>query len=79
MKKLSIVSENCLLEKNSYGVKFDGEEIDKLIQKNLPSDLQNYRDYPVKVEINIEFLGSEGLQINTNGYEVAEEESEVEE
>lgn len=78
MKLLSIKSDNCLLSKNSYNIKLDSAEIGDLVKKSLPTELEDYKDYPVKVVISIEFLGQEGINVSTEGYEVKEETEESE-
>lgn len=82
MKALVIKSDNCLLSKNSYGVTINDKDISKLVLENLPEGLKDYKDYPVKVSLQIEFPVEDGLSIVTEGYEVNKEEnkeSEVEE
>lgn len=76
MKSLSIKSDDCVLSKNSYDVKINDTGINNLVKNNLPEGLEDYRDYPVKVEIHIEFLGGEELKIETQGYETKKEENE---
>lgn len=76
MKSLSIKSDNCTLSKSDYSVTIDGTEIADLIKKNLPEDLKNYKDYLVRVNIQIEFLELKELRISTEGYEVKKGESE---
>lgn len=77
MKKLNIKSENCLLEVNDYGASINNEDLGKLVKNNLPK-LKNYKDYPVKLNLSIEFLGDEGLEITPTGYEVPKEVKEDE-
>ncbi len=75
--KLSIKSDVCLLCKNYTGIKLNGTTIGDLIEKHLPQ-LETGKSYPVKVNIQIEFLGEEGLIFTAEGYEIKEEESEEE-
>lgn len=79
MKSLLIKSENCLLSKNSYDINLNGKEIGELVKENLPAELEDYKNYPIKVTINIEFLGQEGINVVATGYEVKKEEDESEE
>jgi hypothetical protein len=57
--------------------------IGNLIVENLPEGLQDYKDYPVKLSLQIEFFGEDDLSVTTEGYEVVKKEenneSEVEE
>lgn len=79
MKSLLIKSENCELSKSSYGaISLDGERISDIILKNLPADLEDYRNYPVRIQISIDFLGQEGINTETVGYELAKEVLEEE-
>lgn len=79
MKKLSIVSENCLLSRSNYGVEIDEHRIDKIIAENLPKGLKEYANYPVAIKIEIDFLGESGLKVSSEGYEIENEESEEKE
>lgn len=76
MKSLSIKSENCVLSKNSYSVDINGKTVSELVLNNLPADLKDYKDYPVKIQISIEFLGQEGINVETDGYKLEEEVEE---
>lgn len=75
MKKLDIKSDNCLLEVNDYSLKVNNKELEELVKNNLPK-LKNYKEYPVRLNLSIEFLGDEELQITPTGYEQVKEESE---
>lgn len=77
MKKLNIKSENCLLEVNDYGASINNEDLGKLVKNNLPK-LKNYKDYPVRLNLSIEFLGDEKLEITPTGYELPEEDEQNE-
>lgn len=83
MKSLVIKSDNCLLSKSSYGVTINNKDLGNLVLENLPEGLKGYKDYPVKVSLQIEFPVEDDLSIVTEGYEVVKkeenEESEVEE
>jgi hypothetical protein len=84
MKSLTIKSNNCLLNKKTYGgVSINDMSIGNLIVENLPEGLQDYKDYPVKLSLQIEFFGEDDLSVTTEGYEVVKKEenneSEVEE
>ncbi len=83
MKSLTIKSNNCLLSKKTYGgVHINDTSIGDLIEKNLPEGLEDYKDYPVKLSLQIEFFREDDLSVTTEGYEVEKEEvkeSEVEE
>lgn len=77
MKSLNINSESCLLRKNSInGAYINGAPIDELIGENLPEGMKEYEDYPVKINIQIEFLGEKDLNISTTGYEVEANKTE---
>lgn len=78
--KLKIQSANCMVSKNSVGdIDINNESIDKLITSNLP-EIENYKNYVAKVNIEIELLGQEELSITTEGYKVEDKkESEDEE
>lgn len=78
MKKLNIKSENCLLEVNDYGASINNEDLGKLVKNNLPK-LQNYKEYPAKLNLSIEFLGDGVLEVNTEGYEALNNTQEVKE
>lgn len=78
MKKLSIKSENCSLEVNDYGASINNVDLGKLVKNNLPK-LKNYKDYPAKLSLSIEFLGDGELEVNMEGYEVPNNTEEVEE
>lgn len=75
MKKLNIKSESCLLEVNDYGASINNIDLGKLVRNNLP-ELKNYKDYPVKLDLSIEFLGDEELEITPTGYELPKEVKE---
>ncbi|MFU0784536.1 hypothetical protein [Clostridium sp.] len=75
MKKLNIKSGNCTLEKDGYGVGINGVSLEKLVNNNLP-ELKNYKSYPIKLDLSIEFLGDDNLKIETEGYELSEEKTE---
>ncbi|OAA93037.1 hypothetical protein [Clostridium coskatii] len=75
MKKLNIKSENCLLEVNDYGASINSIDLGKLVRNNLP-ELKNYKDYPVKLNLSIEFLGDEKLEVTPTGYEIPKEAEE---
>lgn len=77
MKKLNIESGNCLLKVDSYGVKINDTDLEKLVKNNLP-ELKEYRAYPVKLGLSIEFLGDEELEIIPTGYELPKEVEENE-
>ena len=72
MKKLNIKSENCSLEISGYGASINGIDLGKLVRNNLPK-IKNYKDYPVKLDISIEFLGDERLEIAPTGYKIPKE------
>lgn len=77
MKKLSIKSENCILSVNDYdGITIDEKALGRMVRDALPKDLKNYDNYPAKFHLTIEFLGNEGLNIEIEGYELPEEETE---
>ncbi|MFL0251384.1 hypothetical protein ACJDT4_13250 [Clostridium neuense] len=76
MKTLEIKANNCFLYKTDYGVSINGEGIERLVKKNLPEELKDYKDYPVKVNIQIEIMEDEKLTVSTGGYEIRKEESE---
>jgi hypothetical protein len=75
MKSLTIKSNNCLLSKKSFGgVIINDATISDLIEDNLPEGLEDYKNYPVKFNLQIEFLGEDDLSVTTEGYEVKKEE-----
>jgi len=76
MKKLSIKCDNTTLTANGYGVGIAGKRIEELIKGALPKGIEPFKDYPVKVNLYIEFLGSDELKIKTEGYELPEEKIE---
>lgn len=79
MKKLSIVSDSCLLSKSTYGLEINGEQMEKMIIKSLPKKLEDYTKYPVAIKIEIELLGESGLKILPEGYQIENDESEEKE
>lgn len=75
MKSLKINSDNCLLSKNSASnIYINNKPIGELIGENLPEGIEEYRNYPTKINIQIEFLGEDKLNIATTGYEVQKED-----
>lgn len=77
MKSLEIKSDVCLLKSNSYmGVSVNNTPISDLVANNLPKELEKNKEYPVKINFQIEFLGEDGLNVTTEGYEVKKEETE---
>ena len=76
MKSLMIKSDGCLLEKNSYQLKIDDEEIQNLIKKELPP-LEDFKKYPIKIALSIDFLGGKGLEVETTGYKTEKPQEET--
>lgn len=68
MKKLVIKSDNSCLNKGTFNISIDNKSIQDIITDNLP-ELEEYKNYSVKVNIEIEFL-DKPLTISTEGYEV---------
>jgi len=73
MKKLNIKSGNCLLKVSNYDTKINDTGLEELVRNNLP-ELKNYKNYPIKLNLSIEFLGEEKLEIIPTGYEIKENE-----
>lgn len=70
MKSLKINSDCCLLTVNGYGdVDISNQHIQELICEKLPQELENYKDYSVKLNVSIEFLDT-GLDVQTDGYTI---------
>ncbi|WMU07997.1 hypothetical protein vBCtySFA88_00065 [Clostridium phage vB_CtyS-FA88] len=80
-KKLVIKSDDSVLKVSDYcGAILDDKSIGDLIKENLPADLETYTNYPVRFKIELEFIGTSGLQVETQGYTVpAVEENEEDE
>ena len=72
MKKLNIKSENCLMQVSCVGIDINKTGLEELIKDNLPK-LKEYRDYPVKLDVSIEFLGDEKLIATPTGYKIPKE------
>ncbi|ADL40365.1 hypothetical protein phiCTP1_gp64 [Clostridium phage phiCTP1] len=68
-KKLVIKSDSSVLKKSKYcGLSLDGKSVGDLIDGYLPTNLDDYEQYPVKFKIEIEFIGTGGLQVQAQGY-----------
>lgn len=80
MSKINITSESCIFMIDGIGdMSLNGESIGKIIKSKLLS-LEEYKDYPARVNIEIEVLGQKGLNITTEGCKVEDKkESEDEE
>lgn len=76
MKKLVIKVENGLFSKTNYHVSLNKKYIEDLVIENLPQ-LDEYKDYIINAKIEITFLDEE-TNIQTEGYEVKQEEEESE-
>lgn len=74
MKKLNIESNSCILSVNDYeGTTINEKSLGKIVKNALPKGLEQYHKYPVKLNLSIEFLGDDKLKVETEGYEVKEE------
>lgn len=72
-KVLNMNANNCLLSIDCInGVKVNEKDLNEIIYNNLPK-LKEYKNYPVKLNLQIEFLGDDEFKINTEGYEIKTE------
>ncbi len=70
-KKLVIKSDDSILKVSDYcGASLDDKTIEDLVKENLPADLKTYTNYPVRFKIEMEFIGTSGFQVETQGYAV---------
>lgn len=77
MKKLRIESSACLLSINRYdGVTIADEALGKMVREKLPKEIKEYQNYPIKLYLSIEFLDDKGLKVETEGYELPEDDAE---
>jgi len=76
-KVLNIKSSRAALHVSniSKNVNINNRSLNELIYKNLPEELEEYKEYPVELELTIKFL-NEDVRINTEGYEIKEEEED---
>lgn len=77
MKSLAISLTHALLAPNQYGVSADSVDISKLIRENLPKDMENYKDYPVNIVIEIDIFDKKPV-IETKGYTIESDPLEAE-
>ncbi|WP_461614340.1 hypothetical protein [Clostridium sp. Marseille-QA1073] len=77
-KTLKINSSNCFLSVNcGNNIRINGADLNKIIHNNLP-ELEDYTDYPIKLSVQIELLGTDELKVNAEGYEIIEKKEDEE-
>ena len=66
MKSLEINAKNCLISKDQYSIESNGEELHKVVLRNMPEELQDRKTYIGSVSIKIDVI-EEDLKIKKSG------------
>lgn len=68
MKKLNIFSDGCEMVVAKNYIAINGTSLEQLVRKNLPEELEDYKNYPISINLSINFIADDPIGIHTENY-----------
>jgi len=68
VKKLKIFSSGCEMTTAKDYIAINGTSLEQLVRKNLPEGLEDYKNYPIKIDLSIDFIADDPIEIHTENY-----------